>query len=185
MDSKLQIISGRFRGRKLYLPTGARPTQNRARAAVFNMLAAGLVAPDAALGVWDAFAGSGAFGIECLSRYPNAAVVFTDISPASVATIKKNLGALGGNVSGVVHQMNAVDVVDTFGPNADLVFIDAPYDSAELGMALVQQLTQVARPGTLVVWEQDDTDSSNMPDGWCVLRDKKYGRARFIIARRG
>ena len=80
MNSKLQIISGKFRGRKLYLPPNARPTQQRARAALFNMLASGVVGTDGCINVWDAFAGSGAFGIEFISRYPNAKVVFTDVA---------------------------------------------------------------------------------------------------------
>ena len=63
MDSKLQIISGEFRGRKLKLPDGARPTQNLARGAIFNMLAEILLEPYTELHVWAAFAGSGALGI--------------------------------------------------------------------------------------------------------------------------
>ena len=94
MDSKLQIISGRFHGRKLYLPPNARPTQNRARAALFNMLAAGLVNVGDNLCVWDAFAGSGAFGIEFLSRYPNSRVIFTDIDPESRVASRIKDGAI-------------------------------------------------------------------------------------------
>ena len=57
MDSKLQIISGAYRGRKLRLPPNARPTQNRARIALFNMLESGIVDFNQNLSVWDAFAG--------------------------------------------------------------------------------------------------------------------------------
>ena len=88
MDSKLQIISGEFRGRKLRLPRDARPTQNRARVALFNMLQSLNVVPNV---VWDTFAGSGAFGIECLSRWGGCRVLFTDVAPA---TVRANLAAL-------------------------------------------------------------------------------------------
>ena len=91
MDSKLQIISGIYRGRKLDLPRGARPTQNRARIALFNMLESGIIQPNEKIKVWDTFAGSGAFGIECLSRYPNAVGTFTDIANDSIKTVRNNL----------------------------------------------------------------------------------------------
>ena len=66
MDSKLQIISGIYRGRKLNLPADARPTQNLARIALFNMLEGIIIDPFAPMFVWDAFAGSGSLGVECL-----------------------------------------------------------------------------------------------------------------------
>ena len=78
MDTKLQVISGNLRGRKLSLPVSARPTQNRARLAIFNMLD-GLLDFSHALVAWDAFAGSGALGIEFLSKYNNSKVLFTDL----------------------------------------------------------------------------------------------------------
>ena len=79
MKSKLQIISGNFRGRKILLPDSARPTQNKARGAIFNMLASDVLSDTSEpYFAWDAFAGSGALGIEFLSRYPNSYVVFID-----------------------------------------------------------------------------------------------------------
>ena len=90
MDSKLQVFEGRFHGRKLFVPSGARPTQNRARLAVFNMLRE-IVSTWDKFSVWDAFAGSGAFGIEMMSRYPNARVYFSDVAPESIDTVNKNL----------------------------------------------------------------------------------------------
>lgn len=182
MDSKLQIISGRFHGRKLYLPPNARPTQNRARAALFNMLGARLVDPMEKLNVWDAFAGSGAFGIECLSRYPNVNVVFTDVDTESVKTIKKNLGMLNVGANGRVDMTDAIAAVAKYGAMADLVFVDAPYDTPELGAALVQKLTQVAHEKTILVWEQEAARARELPDGWRMVRNKQYGRARFLIA---
>lgn len=182
MDSKLQIISGRFHGRKLYLPPNARPTQNRARAALFNMLGARLVDPMEKLNVWDAFAGSGAFGIECLSRYPNVNVVFTDVDTESVKMIKKNLGVLNVGTNGRVDMTDAIAAVAKYGAMADLVFVDAPYDTPELGAALVQKLAQVAHEKTILVWEQEAARARELPDGWRTVRDKQYGRARFLIA---
>ena len=184
MNSKLQIISGKFRGRKLYLPPNARPTQQRARAALFNMLASGVVGTDGCINVWDAFAGSGAFGIEFISRYPNAKVVFTDVAKESLDTIRRNLAMLGVGNSGTVVAGDAVALGTRFGMNSDVVFVDAPYSDADVARIFVANLTRVARPGTILIWEQENEKSINAPDGWGVLRDKKYGRARFLILQR-
>lgn len=179
MDSKLQIISGEFHGRKLKLPAGARPTQNRARIALFNMMASLDVRP--AL-VWDAFAGSGAFGIECLSRWGDCRAVFTDIAPA---TVRANLAALNIGARGSVIAGDALSMVAKYGADADLVFVDPPYADANMGVALVRKMAAVSRPGTIVVWEQD-APAAVTPDEsvWEILRDKQYGRARFMILQR-
>ena len=184
MDSKLQIISGRFHGRKLYLPPMARPTQNRARAALFNMISAGLFAPGDSFTVWDAFAGSGAFGIECLSRYPNARVIFTDVADASIKTVRKNLALLNVDSAATTEQIDANMAVKRFGQIADLVFVDAPYDAADVGASFVRALTRRARVGTILIWEQESAHATDAPSGWRVLRDKTYGRARFLILQR-
>lgn len=179
MDSKLQIISGVFRGRKLRLPVGARPTQNRARIALFNMLASLDVQPTQ---VWDAFAGSGAFGIECLSRMPDVRAVFTDINPA---TVRANLAVLNIGPRASVVGADALAVATQYGAASDLIFIDPPYADANLGVVLVHKIAAVARPDTIVVWEQDAVASVMPDDGaWEILRDKQYGRARFLIMRR-
>lgn len=181
MDSKLQIISGRFHGRKLFLPSGARPTQNRARAALFNMLASGFLNPDDNFTVWDAFAGSGAFGIECLSRYPNAKVVLTDVSPESIKTVRKNLALLNLDNAATTEKTDAMTVIKKYGTVADLIFVDSPYDLADIGFAFIRSLTKRVKEGTLVIWEQEALNSKEAPHGWRVLRDKTYGRARFLF----
>lgn len=183
MDSKLQIISGIYRGRKLRLPPNARPTQNRARIALFNMLESGILdinTPD--LNIWDAFGGSGAFGIECLSRYPNATVTFTDTNPTSIKTIRENLAALSVGTRAHVVQGDAIAMATRMGESATLIFIDAPYDMHELGISLVKKLGNIVKPGTIIIWEQENINKTQ-PDEtkWEILRDKTYGRARFLI----
>lgn len=184
MDSKLQIISGRFHGRKLYLPDGARPTQNRARAALFNMIGANLFNPCDEFVVWDAFAGSGAFGIECLSRYPNARAIFTDVSLKSIETVRKNLALLNIGASATTELVDANMVVKKYAGVADLIFVDAPYDAADLGASFVRAVTRRVRTRTFLVWEQESTNFIPPPHGWEILRDKTYGRARFLIMQR-
>ena len=182
MESKLQIISGMFRGRKLRLPPNARPTQNRARIALFNMLESGIVDAGAEMVVWDAFAGSGVFGMECLSRYATASVVFTDVAPTSIKTVRDNLAALGVGPRASVIQADAIAAVDKYGAGADLIFVDPPYADENLGRAFVARVAGVARAGTVLIWEQE-VGHEAQPDVrvWDVLRDKTYGRARFLI----
>ena len=103
MKSNLQIISGKYRGKKLSLPMNARPTQNMARGALFNMLNE-ILNMAQTFTVWDAFAGSGAFGLECLSRYDNVKVVFTDNNKTSLDTVNKNLVS--------VHETAIVEMAD-------------------------------------------------------------------------
>ena len=184
MDSKLQIISGTYRGRKLYLPAGARPTQNLARGAIFNILG-DLFSADDEIVVWDAFAGSGALGIETLSRYINATAIFTDISAESLATIKKNTATIAANRISII-KTDAVQVIKKHGNLANLIFVDPPYPDFDNGVKFIQKLTPFVQSGTVLVWEIENI-AHNMPnlnDDWEVLRDKKYGRARFLVLRR-
>lgn len=186
MDSKLQIISGAYRGRKLRLPPNARPTQNRARIALFNMLESGILDLRAGnLRVWDAFAGSGAFGIECLSRYAGANVLFTDVAASSIKTVRDNLAVLGCDARAQTAQVDAIGAITKYGADMDVVFLDPPYTDADLGGAFVRRFGLVAKSGAILIWEQE-VGYNAMPDEnvWEILRDKVYGRARFLILRK-
>lgn len=185
MDSKLQIISGAHRGRKLYLPTGARPTQNLARVAIFNMLT-GVLYDWQKILVWDAFAGSGALGIEILSRCPGATVIFTDVADESIETVRKNISGLGIDwVRYKIDKNDALDRVWKYGPRVELVFVDPPYANPELGINFVTKLAERVHRGTVVV-QEIEASVPYSPDEtkWEILRDKTYGRARFLILRR-
>ena len=184
MDSKLQIISGGYRGRKLYVPHSARPTQNMARAAVFNMLAEILLEPYQKLVVWDAFAGSGALGIEVLSRYNDSTAIFTDVSDDSLNALRQNVR----NIDWSRVKIDASDAATRiwkYAPRVNLIFVDPPYDDAHAGINFVKKLADSVLHNTIVVQEIENIVSYS-PDEtkWDVLRDKKYGRARFLILHR-
>ncbi len=185
MDSKLQIISGQYKGRKLKLPPLARPTQNRARIALFNMIESGIIDKNTVMNIWDAFAGSGAFGLECISRYPNARVLFTDVAATSVKTVRDNLSVLKADSRASVVQTDAIAVINKYAPDTDIVFLDPPYDMHDLGISFVRQFGRHAKIDSVVIWEQDSVNFV-MPDTsvWDVLRDKTYGRARFLILKK-
>ncbi len=123
-EARLRVVAGRFGGRRLERPRGAptRPTADRVREALFSML--GDVDGDRVL---DLFAGSGALGIEALSRGA-ASAVFVERDARAAAAIKRNLESLG-----VEARVARQDVLGFLGREQgpfDLVFCDPPYDSA-------------------------------------------------------
>lgn len=182
MESKLQIISGMFRGRRLNLPPDARPTQNMARIALFNMLESGIIDAGAPMVVWDAFAGSGSLGLECLSRYPQAKVLFSDTAYSSISTVRKNLSVLSIGARADTYQGDAIAAIPRFAEIADMIFVDPPYPMATLGVSFVKGLSRVAHKGMIVVWEQEASNFvAPNSEKWAILRDKVYGRARFLI----
>ena len=179
MKSNLQIISGKYRGKKLSLPQNARPTQNMARGALFNMLN-DVIDIHGNLCVWDAFAGSGAFGLECLSRFDNPLVVFTDNSDNSIDTVKKNLMSI--NERATIEKTDAISALSRFGGVADLIFLDPPYADFGLGMLFVKKMTKIAKTGTVLIWEfESSQETPKIDEAWTIIKDKTYGRARFLI----
>ncbi len=176
MKSNLQIISGKYRGKKLFLPVDARPTQNLARGALFNMLNEILDVSQPFV-VWDAFAGSGVFGLECISRYDKAKVIFTDLN---IDTVKKNLESM--DIKATVEKVDALSVIKTYGTDCNLVFIDPPYADFDFGLLFIKKLSKIAKSGTILIWEfESNQQTPKIDDSWNILKDKTYGRARFLI----
>ncbi len=175
----MRVIGGEHGGRRLTAPVGAnvRPTSDRVREAIFDMLFSlggvdGLV-------VADLFAGTGAMGIEALSRGA-ASVTFIERDPKSIEGIRANLSAvgLGGAEAGGDAAIVRADVdgwVTQTASRFDLVLCDPPYDNAGWD-------TLVARlPADLVVLESSKPIVA--PDGWEVLKSKRYGGTIVTVAR--
>ena len=160
----MRIVAGRYRGRKLTPPSddSVRPTTDMIKETVFNILQWNV---EGAL-VLDLFAGSGALGIECLSRGA-AEVVFADKSPASVALIRQNLKGIEGSYR--VLTADFTGVLRSGEDKFDLIFIDPPYKSGlgELSVDAAFDLGRVAEGGT-VVYEH----SSELPFK-CAREDVK------------
>lgn len=126
----MRIVAGRWRGRKIIAPRDerVRPTGDRVREAWLSIVNPYL--PDAR--VLDLFAGSGALGLEALSRGARH-VDFVELAPASLAAIRANAAALGAGDEAIVHRANALDFVRQLDAGAyDVAFADPPYD---LGLA--------------------------------------------------
>jgi 16S rRNA (guanine(966)-N(2))-methyltransferase RsmD len=150
----MRVIAGQWRGRPLKAPLGAatRPTSDRVREALFSILAARV--PDAR--VLDLFAGSGALGIEALSRGAQAAT-FVDDAAAAIRAIEANLAALGA--AATVRRSDVLRFLTSArrgGAQYDLIFLDPPYRDAErLAPALSEALPAVLAPGAVAVAESD------------------------------
>ena len=150
----MRVVAGRHGGRRLVAPAGdaTRPTSDRVREALFSVLGASVQGAR----VLDLYAGSGALGIEALSRGA-ASAVFVDRAQPAIAAIRANLQALG--IEADVRRMPARTALRTASARAeayDLVFLDPPYRrTADLGRELSEALPAVLAPGARVVSESD------------------------------
>ncbi len=151
--------------------TSTRPTTDRVREAIFNSLgSAGLL--DGAL-VADLFAGSGAIGIEALSRGADRCV-FVERDRAALHALNDNLDALDLRDRSKVLASDAMSVAATI--DADIIFADPPYDFD----AWAELLGRVT--ADVVIAESGSTVAA--PHGWEVTREKKYGRTRVTFLER-
>ncbi|HEV7886329.1 MAG TPA: 16S rRNA (guanine(966)-N(2))-methyltransferase RsmD [Acidimicrobiales bacterium] len=169
----MRVVGGSARGRRLSAPPGrqTRPTSDRVREAVFNMLESLGAVRDAV--VADLFAGTGAMGIEALSRGA-ASAVFVDDDPVAVRTIRANVGQTGLNGAEVVRD-DVLRWVEHAGP-VDLAVIDPPYAFDRWPELLARLDADVA------VLESDRPVEPG--DGWEVLKEKRYGGTVVVLARR-
>lgn len=174
----LKVIGGRLKGKPLASAKGweLRPTAGLVRGAIFNIL--GPRIQEAV--VLDLFAGTGALGIEALSRGASRAV-FVDHSPASLAIIKSNIHSCGLESAATTLRQDAtrnLSGLTGMGPVFDLVFMDPPYDHKAVNSALISMDNSgVLKPGALVVAEHSPREPIQTDSGPYVLRDeRKYGR---------
>jgi 16S rRNA (guanine966-N2)-methyltransferase len=150
----MRVIAGTHRGRTIKAPPGdsTRPTSDRVRESLFSIL--GGRTDDAR--VLDLFAGSGALGLEALSRGAQE-VTFVDDDRKAIAAIKANLTTL--HATAQVRQSDAIrflGAASTGGAQYDLVFLDPPYRLAErLAPSLSEALPAVLAPGAVAVAESD------------------------------
>ena len=168
----MRVVAGRFGGRRLVAPPGdaTRPTSDRVRESLFSVLGPSTEGAR----VLDLYAGTGALGIEALSRGA-AAAVFVDRAPAAIKAIRANLEALG--IEADVRRMQARAALRTAadsGEAYDLIFLDPPYRrSAELGRELSEALPAVLAPGARVISESDRRDRLEL--SLPLTDERRYG----------
>ena len=179
----MRIVSGRFRGKALAAPEGqaTRPTSDRARQAVFNILEHAAWSPGVRdQRVIDLFAGSGALGFEALSRGA-AFCLFVETDEAARGAIRENVEALQLFGQTRVHRRDATDLGQRpggDGPAFDLAFLDPPYAKG-LGETALAKLAAGAwlAPGATVVFERGSDEADFAVAGFEPLDVRKYGAA--------
>ena len=168
----MRVVAGLYRGRRLVAPPGdaTRPTSDRVRESLFSVLGPSVEGAR----VLDLFAGSGALGIEALSRGA-AAAVFVDRAPAAIKAVRANLHALG--IEADVRRLEArlaLRAASARSEAYDLIFLDPPYRrAAELGRALSEALPAVLAPGARVVTESDRREPLEV--ALPVTDERRYG----------
>lgn len=181
----MRIGSGALKGRRIRVPGGIRPTQERVRAAIFNMLARRVRGAK----VLDLFAGTGSLGLEALSRGAIRAT-FVEQDPRAVRALRTNIARSGlldrtQVVRGDV--LRALPTLAQRGETFDLVLVDPPYRTG-----LAQQAVEaIARLGLLspegvIVAESGAQEAIRPPEGYEAVRERIYGDTRVtVLVRRG
>ncbi len=182
----MRIIAGQFKGRKLFTPESdaIRPTSDRTRESIFNLLMHGAYAGENIIGchVLDLCCGTGALGLEALSRGARIAT-FIDKHKLSIELAKKNALHCGVTQQSFFVQADAANLPPAR-EAAHLVLMDAPYATPLLAPAYASLVRGGwLMPSALMVAEQER--GANVPtlDGATVIDDRQYGKARIVIYR--
>jgi 16S rRNA (guanine966-N2)-methyltransferase len=169
----VRVVAGRYKGRTLHAPRGSavRPTSDKVRGAIFNVLG-----DIEGLHVLDLFTGTGALGIEALSRgAADATFVDTDTAP-----VQRNLDAIAAEVA--VHRRDALNWLAGASDHYDLVFADPPYSSApSLGERLTELLPAILSKNARIVTESDKRAPLEL--GIPLEFERDYGDTRIRIHR--
>jgi 16S rRNA (guanine966-N2)-methyltransferase len=182
----MRIVGGRLRGRALAAPKSQaiRPTADRLRESLFNILAHAHGDPVSGARVLDLFAGTGALGLEALSRGA-AFALFVDDGAEARALLRQNVEALGVAAASRIFRRDATKLgpahpVEPF----SLAFLDPPY-----GKGLAEKALASAREGgwltddALVVVEEAADAAFKAPDGYEELERRKYDDTEFVVLR--
>jgi len=188
----MRIIAGELRGRRIAAPEGrtTRPTPDRVREALFSALESRLGGPGSLEGlrVLDLFAGSGALGIEALSRGA-ARVTFVERDRHALSALQQNLKSLGVEAQTRVLAEDAERALDRLaggGERFDVAFLDPPYGTPET----VASLATLGRTGLLaehgvVVLEHATEDAPPAEPGLALLRTRAYGTVSLTYYAKG
>jgi len=182
----MRIIGGKLRSRPLAGPKTdtVRPTTDRLREALFNILAHSYADPVTGARVLDLFAGTGALGIEAISRGA-AYALFVDEGVEARALLRDNIEALGlGGVTRIFRRdaskLGPAHPIEPF----SLVFLDPPYGKglAEKALVSVRQGGWL-KPGALIVVEEAADAAFKAPEGFLELERRRYDDTEFVLMR--
>jgi 16S rRNA (guanine966-N2)-methyltransferase len=179
----MRVIAGSAGGIRLEVPrTAVRPTMDRVKAAIFSSLGEEIIGAR----VLDLFAGTGALGIEALSRGA-ASVLFVEENAAAVGTIERNLARtkLEGRVrqQGVFAFLRAAQITEPF----RVIFADPPYDKTKSGEQFTQlllgsiELARMLEPSGIFVLEKRPEEKMPAAPLWTISRDRRYGATEVLF----
>ena len=176
----MRIIGGRHRSRvlKSFPGTDIRPTSDRGREAFFNIFSSTI--PGCAF--YDGFAGTGAMGLEALSRGAST-VVFTDVDRRSIDLIKANLDLL--KEVGEVINVSAISYLGSTQMSFDIIFLDPPYktDLGERALTVIDGRIDLLKEGGFVVYENEKAYSEGL-ENLEYVSSRRYGKNCLNIYRR-
>lgn len=185
----MRITGGEFGGRNLKVPKSdaIRPTQDRVREALFNIIQCEIAGSE----FLDLFAGSGAVGLEALSRRAKS-VTFVEANRKHIAILNENLSSLIPRSSSLATKVVSADAYCWLsaysGPGFSIGFADPPYAlGEEKGYASVLATLAergVIRPDGLFIAEMTAVQKAEETPGWELIRDRTYGKTRLCIWRR-
>lgn len=173
----MRIISGRFKYRKIEVPKSARPTSEKVREALFSILY------DRVQGamVLDLFAGSGALGLEALSRGARHSI-FNESDKASQLILRANIANCNALSESTIYRFDFRRLLLELDTVCDIIFIDPPYKEG-LYQEIFQSLesSQVLRAGTLLCIEHSYETKLTIPESFDLLSSKRYGTIALDI----
>jgi len=188
----MRIIAGLYRGRALAAPEGriVRPTSDRAREAIFNVIEHAPWSPGlAGARAVDLFAGSGALGLEALSRGA-ALCLFVETDAGARGAIRANIDAVGdASLAGRtrIHRRDATDLGPMpagDGPPFDLAFLDPPYGQGLDARALASLVGGGwLKAGALAMVERGADEAELVAEGFDILDQRRYGAAQVVFLR--
>ncbi len=188
-QTNMKILSGSLKGRNFYMPAGIRPTKDVIRKAIFDIIGQDLEG----MAFLDLFAGSGAVGLEALSRGAKR-VVFVEKDPRCVGVINENLEILNKDHVIGPEQNSFVFNADTFpaikqmnkkGEKFDFIFVDPPY-YAQLAKKTLKTLLayDIVQPNNLIIIQHEKRETLPDSEGrFLLVREKKYGGSILSILR--
>ena len=178
----MRVISGKKRGLLLYSPEteGTRPTTDRVKENIFNIIQFNILNKN----VLDLFAGSGAMGIEALSRGAKKCT-FVDNSNSAFNTISKNIKKSEFDSSSILRKTDFLSFLKNCNDVFDIVFLDPPYHNGyvDKALAIISEKNLINEKGLIVI-ECDYDELIKIPDDFSVLKERLYGRVKIIVLER-
>ncbi|CCK08894.1 Methyltransferase [Cronobacter sakazakii 696] len=178
-SGQIRIIGGQWRGRKLPVPDspGLRPTTDRVRETLFNWLAPYLVGARCL----DCFAGSGALGLEALSRYAADATLL-EMERGVAQQLQKNLATLKSSAAKVVNT-NTLNFLNQNGEPHDIVFVDPPFRKGllEETLNLLETRGWLAPQALIYVESEVENGLPTVPANWQLHREKVAGQVAYRL----